>query len=86
MEEYQRLIADPAFVVKAHPVGGLPQVLNINMARAAHQSDRSCARHDHGRGHADHDRSALLWLLSTGIRRDPLVSGSWAYWEGVEDY
>ena len=30
-EEYQRLVADPEFVVRSHPVGGLPQVLNINM-------------------------------------------------------
>jgi len=85
MEEYPRLIADPEFVIKAHPVGGLPQVLNINMSvpptnqLAVRQAMIMAV-----------DTKTMVELLFFGAfppaAAGPFGEGSWAYWEGVEDY
>ena len=85
MEEYQRLISDPAFVVEAHPVGGLPQVLNINMA--VPPTNQQAVREAMIMAV---DVETMVNLLFFGAfpraYAGPFGTGSWAYWDGVKDY
>jgi len=84
-EEYQRLVADPEFVVRSHPVGGLPQVLNINMS--VPPTNQLAVRQAMIMAVDNATMVNLLWYGAfTPAAAGPLGTGSWAYWEGVEDY
>jgi peptide/nickel transport system substrate-binding protein len=85
MEQYQRLASDPSFVIVSEPVGGLPQVLNINMSVTPTDSLAV--------------RSAMIMAVDTKTMVDllffgaftpaapgPFGEGTWAYWPGVEEY
>jgi peptide/nickel transport system substrate-binding protein len=81
-EEVQRLKGDARFNVDSVVIGGLPQVLNINVSRpptnelAVRQAMLYAV-----------DRKAMASLIFFGAlpaANGPFSSGSWAYWPGVE--
>ncbi|MBI5877257.1 MAG: ABC transporter substrate-binding protein [Chloroflexi bacterium] len=81
-EEAQRLKTDTRFRVDAVVIGGLPQVLNINVSRpptnelAVRQAMLYAV-----------DRKSMAKLIFFGAlppANGPFSSGSWAYWTGVE--
>ncbi len=82
-EDYQRIKEDDDFVLKSFVVPGLPQVMNINVSQGP---TKELAVRQAMLYAIDEDMMVnLIFFGASPAAKGPLSSGSWAYYDGVED-